>query len=105
MNSERSGNRHPGINISQIPVAGVGGIIFAAGILVLAVVGLPIAKWFLLGAGILGLVVVGGLQLFRKAHPRTEIEEFVESMAAMKANDQGQATNDQFNVGRQLRRP
>ena len=74
---------HPGITMHKIPVAGTGGLIFAVGIVVLALLGLPIAKWFLIGAVILGVGVVGILRLFRKLHPQTEVEEV------------------QFNVGRQ----
>ena len=56
MKAEDGVSRHPGITIHKMPVAGtVGGFIFAVGIVVLAVVGLPFAKWFLLGAVILGL--------------------------------------------------
>ena len=63
-------------------------MIFAVGIVVLALVGLPgIAEWFLGGAVILGVGVVGILRLSRKLHPRTEVEEI------------------QLNVGRQLRQP
>jgi hypothetical protein len=88
MKAEDGVSRHPGITIHKMPVAGtVGGFIFAVGIVVLAVVGLPFAKWFLLGAVILGLAVVGGLRLFRKSHPQTEVEEV------------------QLNVGRQTRQP
>ena len=79
--------RHPGISMHKIPVAGVGGTIFAVGIIVLALLGLPIAKWFLAGAVILGVGVVGSLRLFRKLHPQTEVERV------------------QFNVGRQMRQP
>jgi hypothetical protein len=76
MKAEENINRHPGITIHKMPVAGsVGGFIFAVGIIVLAVVGLPFAKWFVLGAVILGFGVVGILRLFRKLHPQTEVEE------------------------------
>jgi Flp pilus assembly protein TadB len=68
----------------KIPVAGVGGLIFAVGIAVLAVVGLPFARWFLLGAVILAVGVVALLRWFRKSRP-TEVEEV------------------QLNVGRQTR--
>ena len=49
---------HPGITMHKIPVVGAGGLIFAVGIVVLALLGLPIAKWFLIGAVIwvLGLL-------------------------------------------------
>jgi UDP-N-acetylmuramyl pentapeptide phosphotransferase/UDP-N-acetylglucosamine-1-phosphate transferase len=78
---------HPGITMHKIPVAGVGGLIFAVGIVLIALFGLPIAKWFLVGAVILGFGVVGILRLFRKLHPQTEVEEV------------------QLDVGRQTRRP
>jgi hypothetical protein len=88
MKSEENVSRHPGITMHKMPVAGsVGGFIFAVGIVVLAVVGLPFAKWFLLGAVILGAGVVGILRLSRKMHPQTEVEEV------------------QLNVGRQTRQP
>jgi hypothetical protein len=88
MKAEENVSRHPGITMHKIPVAGsVGGFIFAVGIVVLAVVGLPFAKWFLLDAVILGVLVVGGLRWFRKTHPLTEVEEV------------------QLNVGRQTRQP
>jgi UDP-N-acetylmuramyl pentapeptide phosphotransferase/UDP-N-acetylglucosamine-1-phosphate transferase len=67
--------RHPGITMHKIPVAGVGGLIFTIGIVVLALLGLPIAKWFLAGAVALGVGVVGILRLFRKLHPQTEVEQ------------------------------
>jgi UDP-N-acetylmuramyl pentapeptide phosphotransferase/UDP-N-acetylglucosamine-1-phosphate transferase len=66
--------RHPGITMHKIPVAGVGGLVFTIGLVVLALLGLPIAKWFLAGAVILGVGVVGILRLFRKLHPQTEVE-------------------------------
>ena len=80
-------SRHPGITMHKIPVAGAGGLIFTVGIVVLALLGLPIAKWFLAGAVILGVGVVGILRLFRKLHPQTEVEQV------------------QLNVGRQIRQP
>jgi len=83
----QEGGKHPGITMHRIPVAGIGGFIFAVGIVVLAVVGLPFAKWFLVGAVILGAGVVGILRLFRKLDPQTEVEEV------------------QLNVGRQTRQP
>ena len=81
------GHWHPGITMHKIPVAGIGGLIFAVGIVVLGLFGLPFAKWFLLGAMILGVVVVGLLRLARKMHPQSEVEEV------------------QLNVGRQTRQP
>jgi len=78
---------HPGITMQKIPVAGAGGWMAAIGVVIIALIGLPIAKWFLLGAVLLGVGVVGILRWFRKVHPQTEVEEI------------------QLNVGRQLRQP
>jgi hypothetical protein len=78
---------HPGITMHKIPVAGAGGWMAAIGVVIIALIGLPIAKWFLLGAVLLGVGVVGILRWFRKLHPQTEVEEI------------------QLNVGRQLRQP
>ena len=66
---------HRGVTMHAIPVAGAGGMIFVIGIGVLALVGLPIAKWFLLGSVILAFGVAAVLRLFRKWHPHTEVEE------------------------------
>jgi hypothetical protein len=66
---------HPGITIHKMPVAGVGGLIFAVGIVVIALLGLPIVKWFLAGAVLLGVVIAGAFRLFRKLRPQTEVEE------------------------------
>ena len=87
--SKQAGNGgwHPGITMHRIPVAGVGGLIFAIGIVVMAILGIPAAQWFLIGAVVLGIAVVGLLRLFRKLKPRTEVEEV------------------QLNVGRQTRQP
>jgi UDP-N-acetylmuramyl pentapeptide phosphotransferase/UDP-N-acetylglucosamine-1-phosphate transferase len=85
--TQEGGRWHPGITMHKIPVAGIGGMIFAVGIIALALVGLPFAKWFLLGAVVLGVGVVGILRGFRKMHPQTEVEEV------------------QLNVGRQTRQP
>jgi len=68
-------SRHPGITFHKMPVAGVGGFLLTLGVILIAVIGLPIGKWFLLGAVILGVGVVGLLRLGRKLKPRTEVEE------------------------------
>jgi UDP-N-acetylmuramyl pentapeptide phosphotransferase/UDP-N-acetylglucosamine-1-phosphate transferase len=81
---EGGSSRHPGITVHKIPVAGVGGLLLTIGIVVVALIGLPIAKWFLAGAVILGVGVVGILRLFRKLRPQTEVEQV------------------QLNVGRQM---
>lgn len=42
------------------------GILVALGFVVLAVVGIPIAKWFVLGAGLMGISVAALLRFTRK---------------------------------------
>jgi hypothetical protein len=75
-NQQVGGSRwHPGITMHKIPVEGAAGLFFAVGIVVLGLLGLPGAKWFLGGAVVLGVAVVGILRLFRKLHPQTEVEE------------------------------
>lgn len=66
---------HPGISFHKMPVAGVGGALLSVAVVLIALIGLPIAKWFLLGSLGLGWVVVGFLMLTRKLKPKTEIEE------------------------------
>jgi hypothetical protein len=49
---------HPGINISKIPVGGgVAGLMIALSIVVIALVGLPLTKWFLGASLALGAVM------------------------------------------------
>ena len=73
---EDSGSHwHPGITMHKIPVFGVGGLIFAIGIVVVALIGLPIAKWFLAGAVVLGILVALILRGVRRLRPQTEVEE------------------------------
>jgi len=79
--------RHPGITFHKMPVAGAVGFIFAAGIVVIALLGLPVAKWFLLASVAGGVVVLGMIRLAHRLRPRTEEEEI------------------QLNVGRQTRQP
>jgi len=71
----RDGSWHPGITIHKMPVAGVGGLIFAVGIVVIALLGLPLLKWFLAGAAILSIGVVGVLRSLRKLQTQTEVVE------------------------------
>ncbi len=73
--------RHQGITIHKMPVAGAGGLLLVVGIVAITLLGLPVAKWFLLGAVVMALGVVGILKLFRKVHPQTEVEEVLISMA------------------------
>jgi hypothetical protein len=80
--------RHPGITFHKMPVAaGLAGFVFAAGIVVMALLGLPVAKWFLLASVGGGLAVLGIIRLAHRLRPRTEEEEI------------------QLNVGRQTRQP
>jgi hypothetical protein len=49
---------HPGINISKIPVGGgVAGLMIAVSIVVIALVGLPVTRWFLAGSLAFGAVL------------------------------------------------
>lgn len=63
-------SRIPEINLSSIPVAGnVGGLIFAAGSVVIVILGLPELRWFFLAAVGSGVLVAAGLFAWRRAHP------------------------------------
>ena len=53
---------HPGIRIDKIPVKGAGGLIFTLGIMVIVLVALPQARWFLLISVFLGILI--GLVLY-----------------------------------------
>ena len=54
---DRDSNRHPGPFRVMREDAEFAGILVAVSFVVLGLVGLPIAKWFLLGAGAVGIVV------------------------------------------------
>jgi hypothetical protein len=63
---DRDANRHPGpMRVMRVD-AEFAGIIVAVGFVVLGLVGLPIAKWFLLGALALGSLVALLLRFTRK---------------------------------------
>jgi hypothetical protein len=66
---------HRGPRIDAIPVVGVGGLIFAVGVVVMFAVGLPIGKWFLLASVPAGFLAMAAMRLFRRLRPRTEEEE------------------------------
>ncbi len=53
---------HPGIRIDKIPVKGAGGLIFTLGIVVIFLIAVPAARWFLLISVSLGILV--GLVLY-----------------------------------------
>jgi|GEM_PF-898627 len=48
---------HPGIRIDKIPVKGPAGLLFTIGVLVLFLIGLPAARWFLALSLLLGVVI------------------------------------------------
>jgi hypothetical protein len=75
------------ITIHKVPVVGVVGFIFVVGIIAIALLGLPVTKWFLLASLLAGIAVAGTIRLAHKLRPRTEEEEI------------------QLNVGRQTRQP
>jgi hypothetical protein len=54
-------DRHPGIRIDSIPVAGAAGLIFAVGVVGIALVGLPALRLLFLGMLVGG--ALGGLAL------------------------------------------
>lgn len=56
---------HPGPRIDKIRVIGVGGLIFTVGTLVIFLIGIPIAPWFLLFAVAAGLGMAIVLRLLR----------------------------------------
>jgi len=58
-------NRHPGVMRFMRVDAEFAGILVAVGFVVMGVVGIPIVKWFLLGAIIVG---VGVALLLRRIH-------------------------------------
>jgi hypothetical protein len=62
----RDANYHPGISMHHIKVGGcVAGAIFALGTVLMVLLGIPVAKWFLLGSVIAGIAV---FFLLRRVH-------------------------------------
>jgi hypothetical protein len=59
-------SRHPGIMRFMRVDAEFAGFIVAVGFVVMGLVGIPIAKWFLLGAIVLGVGVALVLRFIRK---------------------------------------
>ena len=63
---DHDANRHPGPwRVMQVD-GGLAGIIVAAGFLVMGLVSIPVVRWFLLGALLVGGVVALLLRLARK---------------------------------------
>lgn len=64
--------RAPEINQSRIPVDGnIAGLMYVVGSLVVALIGLPIARWFFVTTVVLGLLCAIALLAWRNAHRRT----------------------------------
>jgi hypothetical protein len=53
----------------RIPVAGAAGFLFAVGSCLIFLFGIPVARWFLLGAILVGALVGGILRLWHKKRP------------------------------------
>ena len=88
MKQSNDSPRHPGITFHKMPVAaGFFGFVFAAGIVAIGLLGIPVSKWFVLASVIAGVGVLGIIRLLHRLRPRTEEEEL------------------QLNVGRQTRQP
>ena len=63
--------RAPEINQSKIPVDGnIAGLIYVVGSLVVALIGLPVMRWFFFTTIALGLVCAGALLVWHQTHPR-----------------------------------
>ena len=48
---------HPGITMHKIPVKGPAGLIFTVGVLIILLIGLPEARWFLALSVPLGVII------------------------------------------------
>jgi hypothetical protein len=72
---ETNDRPHTGINFHKLPVSGgAAGLLVAVASTLIFLFGIPMVRWFLAGAVVLGLGVAGVLWLFHKrvaAHPRT----------------------------------
>ena len=63
--------RAPEINQSKIPVDGnIAGLMYVVGSLVVALIGLPVVRWFFIMTIALGLLCAAVLLIWRNAHPR-----------------------------------
>jgi hypothetical protein len=58
----------------RLPLKGVGGLVFTAGIVVLAVVYVPVFRWFLAIAIPIGVIIALALRFWHKRAPITEPE-------------------------------
>jgi len=57
MSRPRKMRIHPGIRIDKIPVKGPMGLVFTVGVLILFLVGLPAARWFLALSVLVGVII------------------------------------------------
>ena len=63
--------RAPEINQSRIPVDGnIAGLMYVVGSLVVALIGIPVARWFFFSTITLGLICAVALLAWHNAHPR-----------------------------------
>jgi hypothetical protein len=58
----------------RLPLKGVGGLVFTAAIVVLAVVYVPVFRWFLAIAIPIGVIIALALRFWHKRAPITEPE-------------------------------
>jgi hypothetical protein len=62
---------HPGITMHRLRVgAGVAGFIVAAGFVIIGLIGVPMFRYFLVFAILMGIVVATGLSLVRRWRAR-----------------------------------
>jgi hypothetical protein len=59
-------DRHPGISMHKIPVKGGVGLVFTIGVMLLFLISLPEARWFLALSLPAGILVGGVLYLLRR---------------------------------------
>jgi hypothetical protein len=67
---ESARDRRPEINMSSIPVgANAGGLLFVCGSTIAVLAGLPMARWFLILALVLGVLFAWALLAWHASHP------------------------------------
>lgn len=67
--------RHPGISMHKLPVGGnVMGAVFVIGIVLMFLVGIPIARWFLIAGLVLGGILATVFVVYHK-HYEVEITD------------------------------
>lgn len=63
---QRNEKPHPGIRIHAIPVAGVGGLLFMIGAMLVILIGVPAARYFLIASVVAGVVGFVLMRLLRR---------------------------------------